>query len=140
MRGTWQTTDDGGGSGLGVVALVILAAAVLGPAVAAAVAELLHLLVMVIVVLAAVAGAGLVALGAWRLRHSGPNRVTAVSFPRPLPQRPAESLTAPQRPAIERPAEVHLHFHGVSAEEVAAVLHQPQMYGPDDEPLVPPDR
>jgi hypothetical protein len=30
--------------------------------------------------------------------------------------------------AIERPAEVHLHFHGVSAEDIAAILrHRDQL-------------
>jgi hypothetical protein len=33
-------------------------------------------------------------------------------------------LPAPQRPAIEGPAEVHLHFHGVGAEDVAEVLRR----------------
>jgi hypothetical protein len=36
---------------------------------------------------------------------------------------PAEPLPAPQRPAIGAPKqELHLHFHGVTAEEVAAIL------------------
>jgi hypothetical protein len=63
-------TLGSGGSGLGEFVLVILAVALLGPAVAAAVAELLHLLVIVAVALAAVVGAGLVAAGAWRLRQT----------------------------------------------------------------------
>jgi hypothetical protein len=33
-----------------------------------------------------------------------------------------------QRAAIERPAEVHLHLHGVSAEDIAAILrHRDQL-------------
>jgi len=28
----------------------------------------------------------------------------------------------PRRPAVEPPREVHLHFHGVTAEDVAAIL------------------
>jgi hypothetical protein len=31
-------------------------------------------------------------------------------------------LPAPQRPAIEAPRELHLHFHGVTAEDVAAII------------------
>jgi len=36
---------------------------------------------------------------------------------------PAESLPQPQHPAIEAPKqELHLHFHGVTAEDVSAIL------------------
>jgi hypothetical protein len=31
-----------------------------------------------------------------------------------------------QRPAIERAPEVHLHLHGVSAQDVAAIIRQQQ--------------
>jgi len=30
----------------------------------------------------------------------------------------------PPRPAIERPQEVHLHLHGVSAKDIAAILNR----------------
>lgn len=36
---------------------------------------------------------------------------------------PAPPLPEP-RPAIERPPEVHLHLHGVSAEDIAAILRR----------------
>ena len=36
--------------------------------------------------------------------------------------RAAQPLPEPQRRAIERSAEVHLHLHGVSAEDVAELL------------------
>jgi hypothetical protein len=125
MRGTWETTDSGGGGGLGTVVLVILAAAVLGPAVAAAVAELLHLLVIVAVILAAVAGAGLAGLAALRVhrwRTGGPARVPLLA---PPPWRPVQAPTVARQvtgrppPAIEHH---HVHFHGISAEDVAAVI------------------
>jgi hypothetical protein len=48
-----------------------------------------------------------------------------VSLPRPLPQPTGESIPEPRRPAVERPA-VHLHLHGVSAEDVAEVLRRLQ--------------
>ena len=120
MRGTWETTDSGG-SGLGTVVLIIIAAAVLGPAVAAAVAELLHLLVIVIAALAAVAGAGLVAAGAWRLRSGRQDTARVLYQVTPAPPR-ASPLPSEPRPAIEAPREVHLHLYGVSAEEVAAAI------------------
>jgi len=40
----------------------------------------------------------------------------------PARARPSQALPAPQQPAIGRPAEVHLHFHGIDAAEVAAIL------------------
>jgi hypothetical protein len=38
------------------------------------------------------------------------------------------STSAEPRPAIEAPRQVHLHFHGVSAEDVAAIIerHRPE--------------
>ena len=47
----------------------------------------------------------------------------------PMAQRAAQALPAPQQstaalPAPERPAELHLHFHGLTAEEAAAVLRR----------------
>jgi hypothetical protein len=46
-----------------------------------------------------------------------------------VPGRRAEPLPAPSRgaaalPAPQRPAEVHLHFHGVSAEDAAAIVRR----------------
>lgn len=38
------------------------------------------------------------------------------------PRRHPEPLPAPRRPAIETTREVHLHFHGVTAEDVAAIV------------------
>jgi hypothetical protein len=121
MRGTWQTTDGGGGTIALVIGAAVLAAAIAGPvaAAAAAVAEALIITIAVLGGLAAVAGTALVA---YRLRQGRANRTTPVSFPRPVPRRPVQALPGPERPAIGRPAEVHLHFHGVTAEEVAAIL------------------
>jgi hypothetical protein len=39
--------------------------------------------------------------------------------------------------AIEPPRQLHLHFHGVEAEDVAAIIRKPHVYGPDDKHLVP---
>jgi hypothetical protein len=50
---------------------------------------------------------------------------------RPLPQ---------PRPAIEHPTEVHLHLHGVPAQDIAAVLAQQIQSGPGREPARPPAR
>jgi hypothetical protein len=116
-----HTHGHGGGSGLGTVVLIIVAAALLGPAVAAAVAALLHLLVIAAVVLAAVAGAVDVALVAFRVSHRGQERARVLYGVTPVPPQPSPLRTEPQR-AIEQPREVHLHLHGVSAEDIAAII------------------
>jgi hypothetical protein len=128
MKGTWETTEGGGG-GPGTVVLVIVAAALLGPAVAAAVAELLHVLVIVAGVIAGVGATGLVSVLAWRWRHPRPAAArTTPPLPsrvvRAAPQLPPERQ-APQLPAApgrELPGGLHLHFHGVEAADVAAVI------------------
>jgi hypothetical protein len=121
MKGTWQTTEGGGGGGLGMAVLVILAVALIGPAVAAAVAELLHLLVIVLVALAALAGAGGLALVAFRVSHRRQETARLLYQVTPAPSRPAQLPSEP-RPAIEAPRQLHLHFHGVQAEDVAAII------------------
>jgi hypothetical protein len=122
MKGTWQTTD-GGGSGLAVplaIGAAVLAAAVAGP-VAAAVGELLRAVVIIAAVAAALALAAVAVAVALRLR-GGHNR------PRLLPPRVHGSASVhavqdrPEPRALPARQEVHLHFHGVDAEDVAAIL------------------
>jgi hypothetical protein len=131
MRGTWQTTD-GGGSGLGVAVLVVLAVALLGPAVAAAVAELVHALIIIAIVLLGMGAAGLVAAVAFRLRQERMNKDARVR-PAPPPWRPVQArreprALSPTRPRAvgQAPREVHVHhhWHGVSGEEVAAIIQR----------------
>jgi hypothetical protein len=45
----------------------------------------------------------------------------ALPYDRPVPP-PVQARTAP-RP-LERPADIHLHFHGVTAEDVAAIIQR----------------
>jgi hypothetical protein len=119
MRGTWQTTE-GGGSGLGAAA--VIAAAVIAVPVIAALARLAEVFVITlgaVVVLALAAGTTAVAL---RLRHGRAIRTTRVSFPKAVPRQGPETLSAPRPPAVEAPREVHLHFHGIGAEDVAEIL------------------
>jgi uncharacterized membrane protein YraQ (UPF0718 family) len=122
---------DGGGSGLGELVVILLAVALLGPAVAAAVAELLHLLVIVLAAVAVLGAAGLAGLLAFRVRRkledaarAGPPNLGAVS-PLHRTARAARPLPGP-RPAIEAPRQVHLHFHGVTAEDVAELIRLQQ--------------
>ncbi len=111
-----------GGGGLGTAVLVILAAAVLGPAVAAAAAAIVHALIIAAVLLGLTA-AGLVALGGWRLRQQQPEPPQVVHHIIPAPARPSQALPE-QPPAIERPRDIHLHFHGVAPADVAAIIRE----------------
>lgn len=129
MKGTWQTTDSG--SGIGTAAAVVLAAAVIAAVAVPVVRAVTHLLEVLAVVMAVVLGVGLlagIALVAWRLRQGRQNTPLVVHRATPVTHRAAEPLTAPQQaraalPAPERP-ELHLHFHGMSAADVAAVIAQ----------------
>lgn len=119
--------STGGGSGIVAVVVVLLAAIVAvrvaGPVVhaAAALAEILAVAAAVAVVLAAVAGAALLAHRARR----GVPRAVPVHRVRVLPRQAAQPLPDPRRPAIEAPQQdLHLHFHGLSAEDVAAIIKQ----------------
>jgi len=122
-----------GGSGLGTAVLVILGAALavkLAAPVVAAAAELVHVLLVIVVVVLAVGAVGLVALLAWRWRHRRPDAARAIAVP-PYVARAARPLPEPPRPAIEQAPQVHVHhhWHGVSAEDVATILRQPQLPG-----------
>lgn len=124
MRGTWETTDSGGGDGLLKLATVIVGLAVLASSASAIVAIVNALLVVLgaVVGLAVAAGTGLLV---WRLRQS--------CRPAALPWEPG-ILSARQRPAVASPEAAskaieatggkhwHLHFHGLSAEDVAAAI------------------
>lgn len=123
MRGTWQTTGGGGGLGaiLGMIGAVVLVAAIAGP-VAAAAAELARIVVTIVAVVAALAVAGGAALLAYRVRHRHRPRALPSPGARVLPPGAAAPLQEPQRPAIEAARQVHLHFHGVTAEDVAAII------------------
>ena len=125
MKPSGAHTHPGSGSGIGAAVAVVLAAAVVasiaGPAVAA-VTALLRLVLIAAGVILGLALAAVGALVAWRLRQGRAHTGLGVPPPTPAVLRPAESLSAPQPPALERPAELHLHLYGVSAEEVAAIL------------------
>jgi len=104
-----------------------LAVNLAGPVVAAA-AELLHI---VLIVAGVIVGVGAVSLGgllAWRWRHSQSDAARsdaarAIALP-PRVVRAAQA--APQRRAIEAAGQVHIHhhWHGVTAEQIAAILRQ----------------
>ena len=111
--------------------LVILGAALFinaAPVVLGAAAELLHVFLIVAGVAVGAGAAGVVGLLTWRWR----TRLTAARAghalqgtvpPLPGVTRAAQPLPKP-RAAIERAPEVNLH--GVSAEDVAAIIRQQQ--------------
>ena len=121
MRRTWQTTDSGGGQLVLAILAVIVIAAIAGP-VAAAAAELVRAVVIAVAVLGGLALAAGAALVAYRLRRGRQGAPLVARRVTPVTRQAAEPLPAPRRPAIERPAELHLHFHGLTAEDVAAIL------------------
>jgi hypothetical protein len=102
------------------------------------VAELVHVLLIMAGVVVGAGAAGLVGLLAWRLRRTRvgaartmpplPSKMARAAQPFPLPQarRAAELPTAPQR---EPPGGLHLHFHGLDAAQVAAIIARQQEGG-----------
>ena len=118
-------THGSGGSGLGMAVLVVLGAALAvrlaGPVLAAA--EVVYVLgIVVAVIVGGAAVALMVALASrWRRRRLDAARAEVPAAH--LPLRAAQPLP-PSRHAIERPREVHLHLHGVSAAELAAIIRQ----------------
>jgi hypothetical protein len=94
-----------------------------GPVVAA-VSELVYVLTIVVAVSAGAGAAGAVGMLIWR-RRTRPNAARTVLLPKQVWA--AQAFPAPQRRAIEAPGQVHIHhhWHGVTAEEVAAIIrHQ----------------
>jgi hypothetical protein len=102
----------GGGSGSGwlVILGAIAVAAIAGP-----VAQAIRDLIMVVAITAAVvlAAASTAAVLTYRIRRRDA---------RALAQRGIRALPTSERRVLGRAQEVHLHFHGVSAEDVAAII------------------
>jgi uncharacterized membrane protein YebE (DUF533 family) len=119
-------THGGGGFDPMPIVIVLGAVAIAG-AVLAAVGELVHILLIVVAVIGGLAAVGLVAFIAYRIRHRDTNADRAMHRITPAEPRPAKALPEP-RPAIEPAAEVHIHhhWHGVDAEDVAAIIRHQQ--------------
>jgi hypothetical protein len=99
-----------GGNGWLILVGAMVLAVVAGP-VARAISDLIETLAIIVAVLLAIAGLAIV-LACWiRHRHA-----------RPLTQRGIRALQAPAPPTLGGAQEVHLHFHSVSADDVAAIL------------------
>ena len=125
-------THGSGGSGLGKLVVILLAVALLGPAVTAA-AGLLHLVLIVAGVIVGAGATVLPALLVWRWRNwkAGPahamppihQKMARAASPLPKARRPP---AIPGETARELPGGLHLHFHGVSAEDVSAIIARQQ--------------
>jgi hypothetical protein len=128
-------THGSGGSGLGPVVLVILAVALLGPALTAAAVTLLHVLVIVSGVMVGVGAVCVGGLLAWRWHHprldAARTTAPALSVVRAAPPLPQESATRalPGGPGRQPPGGLHLRFHGVQAEDVAAIIERHRQDG-----------
>lgn len=94
-------------------------------------AELVHVLLIAAAVIMPVGAAGLVGLLMWRWRRTQADAARAMP---PLPTKMARAAqplpkawpvhALPAEFPRELPAEVHFHLHGVSAEEIAAILRR----------------
>jgi hypothetical protein len=132
--GCGDGSGDSGGSLVGFIVLLFAVALIwrvvtaamnkaseVGKAISADVATVLHVVLLVALGLGATAAAGIVGLVVWQLRkaqvigQASPVRSRAVQ---PVARRSIESADSPH--AIEQ----HLHFHGISPAEVAAIIKQ----------------
>ena len=96
-------------------------------------AELLHVFLIVAGVAVGAGAAGLAGLLAWQLRRTRvdaartmpplPSKMVRAAQPLPQERRSPELPAAPQR---EPPGELHLHFHGLDAEDVAVIIQRQQ--------------
>jgi len=123
MRGTWQTTDTGGHGGL-VLVVVVVALAIGSGAASAAVSALVTILIVLgsIIGFAVLCGIGVLVYRGRQDRPAAPIGARPVhQVPSAAPQR----LEAAQPLAIEAPRnELHLHFHGMDAAEVAEAIRE----------------
>jgi hypothetical protein len=126
MRGTWQTTSGGSG---GVALAVVIAAIVLaGSGAASAIASA----VVTVVIIAAVwltgrnrkqaARVGAELVQRRRTRPDQPARPIALQAVVQPPPGSRPRLEETSKPALEPGRELHLHFHGMSADQIAAVI------------------
>ena len=105
----------------------------------AAVAGIVYALGITVVVIAGVGAVGLVTLFVWRWRRSRPEAARTRASPSPVPVRAAHPFPPPP-PAVKQAPEVHVrhHWHGVSAEDVAAIIRDGNAVNPGSGPRVTP--
>ena len=121
----------GGGTGIGpaiVVLLLAIGVAEIAQPVINAAVDLIHAVLIIGGILLGTALAAGAALVAWRVRRSRAARTRVVPRLTPGPIRSVRATAGPQeaRAALDRPAELHVHFHGMSAADVAEVIARQQ--------------
>ena len=110
----------GGGGGGGIVALLVLAGLVLLSGAGAALAAVMQVLVIGTVTLVALGAGGGVAWVVWH-RRALPRSAAA------LPRGPSRAVPPwRDRPEMEGGQHLHIHFDGVSPQDVAAIIAERQ--------------
>ena len=120
MQGTWKSDSGGAGDVLLAVVVVVVVIAGVSAAARAVAAIPVYVWGLGAAVIVAVVAAGVaVAVHLWRRETARAPDWTA----RQVTPRRAQPLSA-RRPAGLPPAQYHehIHFHGVSADDVAAIL------------------
>ena len=125
MKGTWQTTDSGGGL---VLAVIIAAAVLVGSGAASAIASALEVLVIVAGCTIMLAVLGGITWLIWRARQASPGRPIAARPVYQLPPNRGPSCRHPTNRPSSRPRELHLHLHGLTPEQIAAIVTQRGVY------------
>ena len=114
-----------GTDGVGGLAVVVIAALLLGSGVASAVAHAIVTIMIVLGCTVALTAAGCIAWIIWQLRQDRPRQAMAAPAVVQLPPATAQRLEAAQPLAIEPPRnELHLHFHGMTPAEAAEAIRQ----------------
>ena len=120
--------EGGGGLVLAVIAAVVLIGGA-GSAIGSAVVTLVIIAAAVLTV-AVLAAVGLLA---WRTRQDGPRRHTAARAIVQLRPGSRPQLSPAHRPAIGPGRELHIHLHGLTPEQVAAIVTQRGAYLEEDQ-------
>ena len=121
---------DGGGIGIAIAVIVVaLVIAAIAKPVEHAAVDVLHFLEVAAIVTGCVVGAGLLGAGGWLVVRRRRIALTASERPAPVVARvhaaaPVAGRTEPTAAIPARPQELHLHLHGVSAADVAAITRQ----------------
>jgi hypothetical protein len=118
LAGLRHLADQGGG---GPVLLITGALILLGSGAAAAVATSVVVALIAAAAVIVLSVAGLVAYLIYRARHSPAAAPWGHDI---IPAPVLRLLDAPERPALEQPRELHLHFHGTGPEQVAEILRR----------------
>jgi hypothetical protein len=133
VRGTWQTTGSGSG---GLVLVVIAAVVLIGSGTASAAASALtSLLVTIAIIIGSVIALAILGGIAWlvyRARSDRPGRAIAAPVVSQLPPAGRPALEGSHNPAIEPAREIHLHLHGLTPDQVAAIVTQRGAYLEED--------